>query len=122
MPEVDGLTLVKFFRAHPNLKDIPLIVPFQPRRADYKGRKRSLSARTITSSSCRTDRLIARIRHHSQGYINLLQRNEAYQALLKSEQRLAWELARAAEYVTSLLPKPTVDARVCADWRIYPFS
>ena len=26
MPEIDGLTLVKFFRAHPKLKDIPLIV------------------------------------------------------------------------------------------------
>ena len=26
MPEIDGLTLVKFFRANPKLKDVPLIV------------------------------------------------------------------------------------------------
>ena len=26
MPEIDGLTLVKFFRAHPKLKDLPLVM------------------------------------------------------------------------------------------------
>jgi sigma-B regulation protein RsbU (phosphoserine phosphatase) len=64
--------------------------------------------------------LIARIRYHSKGYINLLQRNEAYQALLKSQQELANDVARAAEYVISLLPKPISDGDVTAAWRYVP--
>jgi sigma-B regulation protein RsbU (phosphoserine phosphatase) len=64
--------------------------------------------------------LIARIRYHSKGYINLLQRNEAYQALLKSQQELANEVARAAEYVTSLLPQPISSGDVTTAWRYVP--
>ena len=40
--------------------------------------------------------LLARIRYHSKGYIALLQRNEAYQALQESQKRLAAEVKQAA--------------------------
>ena len=43
---------------------------------------------------CRKLELLARIRYHSKGYIALLQRNEAYQALLESQKRLASEVKR----------------------------
>lgn len=120
MPEVDGLTLVRFFRAHPNLKDIPLIVLSSREEPITKAEAFAIGANDYLVKLPDRIELIARIRHHSRGYINLLQRNEAYDALLKSEQRLAWEVARAAEYVTSLLPKPVADGRVRADWRYIP--
>ena len=120
MPEVDGLTLVKFIRAHPRLKDVPLIVLSSREEPVTKAEAFALGASDYVVKLPDRIELIARIRHHSQGYINLLQRNEAYEALFKSEQRLAWEVARAAEYVTSLLPRPVSDGQVRADWRYVP--
>ncbi len=120
MPEVDGLTLVKFFRAHPKLRDIPLIVLSSREEPVTKAEAFALGANDYLVKLPDRIELIARIRYHSQGYINLLERNEAYQALLKSEKRLAGEVASAAEYVTSLLPKPVADRYVRADWRYVP--
>ncbi len=120
MPEIDGLTLVKLLRDHPTLKDVPLIVLSSREEPVTKARAFALGANDYIVKLPDRIELIARIRHHSSGYINLLQRNEAYMALLRSEQRLAWEVARAAEYVTSLLPKPTADFGVRADWRYHP--
>ena len=48
--------------------------------------------------------LIARIRHHSRGYVSLLQRNEAYEALAESRKQLADQIDAAARYLRSLLP------------------
>jgi sigma-B regulation protein RsbU (phosphoserine phosphatase) len=64
--------------------------------------------------------LVARIRHHSQGYINLLERNEAYRALLASQKALAAELAEAAAYVQSLLPEPLDQGPVRTSWQFIP--
>ena len=64
--------------------------------------------------------LLARIRYHSKGYINLLQRNEAYQALLESQKRLANEMKQAANYVRSLLPDKLKKGDIRTDWRFIP--
>ncbi len=64
--------------------------------------------------------LLARIRYHSKGYIALLQRNEAYQALLESQHRLASEMKQAAHYVQSLLPEKLKKGDVRTDWRFIP--
>jgi sigma-B regulation protein RsbU (phosphoserine phosphatase) len=65
--------------------------------------------------------LIARIRHHSKGYISLLQRNAAYQALEASQAALAKELHEAAAYVRSILPKPLTGA-ITTNWRFISSS
>ena len=64
--------------------------------------------------------LLARIRYHSKGYINLLQRNEAYQALLESQGRLANEMKQAAHYVRSILPDKLKKGKIITDWRFIP--
>ena len=43
--------------------------------------------------------LVARIRHHSKGFIHMLERDAAHAALAR-------ELADAALYAHSLLPRP----------------
>ena len=79
MPDIDGLTLVKTFRAN----------EADPRDADDRaldqgGARRSRPRRSRLGANDYIvklpDRLelLARIRYHSKGYINLLQRNEAY--------------------------------------------
>lgn len=116
MPDVDGLTLVKFFRANPATRDIPLIVLSSKEEPKVKAEAFTLGANDYIVKLPDKIELIARIRHHSQGYINMLERNEAYQALVKSQKLLAAELAEAAEYVRSLLPNP-LDGDVKTDWQ-----
>lgn len=120
MPEVDGLDLVRFFRAHPKLTDIPLIVLSSKEEAVTKAEAFALGANDYLVKLPDRIELVARIRYHSKGYINLLQRNEAYRALLESQQNLASEVARAAEYVISLLPQPISQGGVTTVWRYVP--
>lgn len=120
MPEIDGLTLVRFFRGHPRLKNIPLIVLSTREEAATKAEAFALGANDYLVKLPDRIELIARIRYHSAGYINLLQRNEAYEALLESQQALASELALAADYVISLLPQPIAAGAVQTRWRYFP--
>jgi sigma-B regulation protein RsbU (phosphoserine phosphatase) len=64
--------------------------------------------------------LIARIRHHSRGYVAQLQRNEAQQKLAESRRQLADEVAQAAKYVQSLLPAPITEGPVRIKWLFAP--
>lgn len=120
MPEIDGLTLVKFFRAHKKLKDIPLIVLSSKEEAVTKADAFAVGANDYIVKLPDRIELIARIRYHSKGYIALLQRNEAYQALFKSQQALAAQLASAAEYVVSILPAPVKEGDIITEWRYVP--
>ncbi|MDD5204867.1 MAG: SpoIIE family protein phosphatase [Desulfobacterales bacterium] len=120
MPEVDGLTLVRFFRAHQKLRDVPLIVLSSKEEAVTKAEAFEKGANDYLVKLPDRIELIARIRYHSTGYINLLQRNEAYEALFKSRQLLSAQLASAAEYVVSLLPRTLKEGNIRTDWRYFP--
>ncbi|MGE5569889.1 MAG: SpoIIE family protein phosphatase [Rhodospirillales bacterium] len=120
MPDVDGLTLTRFFRGHPKLKNVPLIVLSSKEEPTTKAQAFGCGANDYLVKLPDKIELIARIRHHSQGYINLLERNEAHQKLLESQQALAAELNSAAQYVMSLLPKPLTEGPVRTLWRYAP--
>ena len=119
MPEIDGLTLVKFYRAHPRLRDTPLIVLSTKEEPTVKAEAFALGASDYLVKLPDRVELVARLRHHSRGYIGLLQRNEAYQALLASQRALAAELKEAAAYVESLLPA-RLAGPVRTAWRFVP--
>ncbi|HRU06305.1 MAG TPA: SpoIIE family protein phosphatase [Candidatus Brocadiia bacterium] len=119
MPDIDGLTLVKFFRAREKTRDIPLIVLSTKEEATTKAEAFALGANDYLVKLPDRIELLARIRYHSNGYINLLQRNEAYQALVESQKALAKELSEAAEYVKSLLPPP-MDGELKTVWEFIP--
>jgi sigma-B regulation protein RsbU (phosphoserine phosphatase) len=99
MPDVDGLTLVKFYRANPATREVPLIV--------------------LSTKEDKVE-LIARVRYHSRGYIAQLERNEAYRKLAESQAELAREVAEAARYVASLLPEPLAKGPIQVEWRFIP--
>ena len=105
MPEIDGLTLVRYFRADKKLREIPLIVLSSREEAVTKAEAFSLGANDYLVKLPDKIELIARIRYHSNAYIMMLQRNEAYEALFESRQLLVNELDQAARYVQSLLPE-----------------
>jgi phosphoserine phosphatase RsbU/P len=120
MPDIDGLTLVKAFRAHEPTKETPLIVLSTKEEPTVKAEAFALGANDYIVKLPDRLELLARIRYHSKGYINLLQRNEAYGALLESQQRLANEMKQAAHYVQSLLPDKLTKGDVRTDWRFVP--
>ncbi len=105
MPQVDGLVLLRYFRAHPELKEVPLIVLSTKEEPVIKAEAFSLGANDYLVKLPDKVELIARISHHSKGYISLLERNEAYTKLQESQEALLSELAKAADYVSSLLPE-----------------
>ncbi len=119
MPDIDGLTLVRYYRANPATRDIPIIVLSVKEEPTVKADSFATGANDYLVKLPDRIELIARIRYHSNAYINLLQRNEAYLALEKSQQQLAEELERAADYVRSMLPEP-MDGDIKTEWRFVP--
>jgi phosphoserine phosphatase RsbU/P len=120
MPEIDGLTLVKFFRANPSTCEVPLIVLSTKEEPVIKAQAFAIGANDYLVKLPDKLELIARIRYHSKGYIAQLERNEAYHKLAASEKQLAEEVAQAAKYVCSLLPEPIKEGPVKVDWRFVP--
>ncbi len=119
MPQVDGLMLVKFFRAATWTRDVPLIVLSSKEEPLTKAEAFARGANDYLVKLPDRLELVARIRYHSKGYINLLQRNEAYTQLAASQKHLADEIDAASKYVQSLLPAPTQEP-VWIDWHFLP--
>jgi sigma-B regulation protein RsbU (phosphoserine phosphatase) len=120
MPEIDGLTLVKMFRDNEATREIPMIVLSTKEEPTVKAEAFALGANDYLVKLPDRLEVLARIRYHSRGYINLLQRNEAYKALQESQRIMAKDVAEAAKYVRSLLPEKLKKGAVRADWRFIP--
>jgi phosphoserine phosphatase RsbU/P len=119
MPDIDGLTLVKYFRSNPATKDVPLIVLSVKEDPAIKADAFAHGANDYAVKLPDKKELVARIRYHSTAYTHLLERNEAYEKLEESQRTLKKELAEASEYVRTLLPNPIVED-VDASWRFIP--
>ena len=87
MPEIDGLTLVRYYRANVATRQVPLIVLSSKEEALTKAEAFALGANDYMVKLPDRLEILARIRYHSRGYINLLERNEA-QAQLEKANRL----------------------------------
>ena len=120
MPNVDGLVLVQQFRANPSTRDIPLAVLSSKEDPLIKAQAFGLGANDYMVKLPNKLELIARIRYHSDSYIRLLQRNEAFEKLAESQSTLSQELAEAADYVRTLIPPPLDDAFVKTSWMFIP--
>lgn len=119
MPQMNGLDLVTEFRADEATAQIPLIVLSSMEEARTKAEAFRRGANDYLVKLPDRLELLARIRHHSAGYVSALQRDAAYEALRQSQQMLADDLAQAARYVQSLLPEP-LTGRLEAAWRFIP--
>jgi phosphoserine phosphatase RsbU/P len=116
MPRIDGLTLVRQFRANPATKDVPMIVLSTKEEARIKADGFAAGANDYLVKLPDKIELIARIRYHSKAYINFLERNEAYEQLAESQRALAFELNEAADYVRSILPAH-LRGDIVSDWK-----
>jgi sigma-B regulation protein RsbU (phosphoserine phosphatase) len=120
MPDVDGLELVRRFRADSRFRDVPIIVLSTKEEPAVKAEAFALGANDYIVKLPDRLELVARVRYHSRGYIALEERNEAFAALQASQQVLANDIATAARYVRSLLPPPCEEGPIRADWRFIP--
>jgi len=88
MPGIDGLTLVRQFRANPSTQETPIIVLSTKEEPTIKAQAFAAGANDYLVKLPDKVELIARIRYHSKAYQSALQRDEAYRALRESQQQL----------------------------------
>ena len=120
MPEIDGLELVRRYRADERFRDVPVIVLSTKEEPAVKAEAFAVGANDYLVKLPDRLELVARVRYHSRGYTALVERTEAFAALQKSQQILAHDLSTAAHYVRSLLPPPQNLRSIRADWRFIP--
>lgn len=101
MPEIDGLTMVRFYRANPALSQIPIIVLSTKEEPEIKSRAFEYGANDYLVKLPDRVELIARIRYHSKAYISQMERDAAFRALEKSQKELA-EANKILERLSSL--------------------
>lgn len=105
MPEIDGLQLLRFLRANSLTRDIPTIVLSSKEEAEMKARAFSLGANDYLVKLPHQVELLARIRYHSQAYINLLERNLAYQTMQDYLAKLEIEQQKSQKLLINILPE-----------------
>jgi two-component system chemotaxis family response regulator WspR len=122
MPGIDGLSLVRQYRQHPALKNVPIVVLSTKDEPEVKRAAFTAGANDYLVKLPDSIELIARIRYHSRSYLNLLQRDEAYRALRQSQQQLLetnLELQRLtnSDGLTGLSNRRYFDEYLGAEWR-----
>lgn len=88
MPEIDGMMLVRFYRANPASRDVPIIVLSTKDDPSIKSEAFSNGANDYLVKLPDKVELIARIRAHSRSYMAQAERDAAYQALRDLQRQL----------------------------------
>ena len=122
MPGVDGLTLVHQYRANPATRDIPIIVLSTTEDPAIKRAAFVAGVNDYLVKLPDTIELVARIEYHSRFYINLQQRDAAFQALQESQKKLQeinLELLRLTntDGLTGIANRRYFDDYLEAEWR-----
>jgi two-component system chemotaxis family response regulator WspR len=122
MPGADGIALVRQYRANPATRDIPVIVLSSKEDPAIKSAAFAAGVNDYLVKLPDTIELVARIEYHSRFYINLLQRDAAFQALRVSQQKLQesnLELLRLTntDGLTGIANRRYFDDYLEAEWR-----
>jgi len=122
MPGTDGFDLIRAYRAEPALADVPVIVLSAKEEASLKAIGFAVGANDYLVKLPDQLELVARIRHHSRGYISGLQRDAAYRSLRASQQNLAranLELQKLAalDGLTGIANRRRFDEALRLEWQ-----
>jgi two-component system, chemotaxis family, response regulator WspR len=101
MPDVDGFTLVRFFRADPELAAVPIIVLSSKEDPRDKSRAFEVGASDYLVKLPDKVELIARVRAHSRSYLAQLERDEAHRALAALKHQLEVKNAELSRLSTT---------------------
>lgn len=84
LPDVDGLDLVRAYRANPRICDVPVVVLSVKEEPAVKSEAFRIGATDYLVKLPDPVELVARLRHHAKAYLNQIQRDQAYRALRES--------------------------------------
>ncbi len=103
MPGLNGLTLVRYFRANTATRNVPLIVLSSKEEPDIKAQAFASGANDYMVKFPDRLEIIARVRYHATAYIHLLERNAAMRDIEEKTQALqiAKEKAETANQAKS---------------------
>ncbi len=88
MPDVDGLTLVRIYRANPSVGMVPIIVLSNKENPKDKSQAFTAGASDYLVKLPDSIELIARIRAHSRSYLTQLERDDAFRKLRELQSKL----------------------------------
>lgn len=122
MPGVNGLDLVKQYKAHEQLVDLPIIVLSAKDDPAIKSMAFEAGANDYLVKLPDAIELIARIRYHSKAFNALRQRDEIYRALRISQQQLqesnlALEKLMRTDGLTELANRRHFDESIETEWK-----
>jgi diguanylate cyclase (GGDEF)-like protein len=89
MPSIDGLDLLKLFRANPSTMETPIIVLSSEESPETKSQAFASGANDYLVKLPDKTELLARIQYHSKACLNRIQRDEAFRTLRESQQNLS---------------------------------
>ncbi len=105
MPEVDGMTLVRFYRNNPATRDVPVIVLSSKDDPNIKSDAFGHGANDYLVKLPEKVELLARIRSHAKSYLAQKERDEAFRSLSNMQAQLEKmnnELANSNRELTRL--------------------
>jgi two-component system chemotaxis family response regulator WspR len=122
MPEIDGLTVLRYMRSNQRTKDIPVVVLSSREDPAMKAEAFGAGANDYLIKWPDSIELLARIHYHSKWFITLQQRNEAFRALRVSQRKLAesnLQLQRlvAMDGLTGIPNRRNFDDRLDEEWK-----
>jgi two-component system chemotaxis family response regulator WspR len=122
MPGADGFQLIAGYRADEALREVPVVVLSTKEEAKLKAHGFAVGANDYLIKLPDQLELVARIRHHSRGYIGLLQRDAAYRSLRASQDELAranQELQKLAalDGLTGIANRRRFDEAIATEWQ-----
>lgn len=89
MPDIDGMTLLRFYKNHPDTASIPVIVLSSKEDAEIKSDAFTNGANDYLVKLPEPVELIARIRAHTKHYVTEMERNMAYDIMSNMQEALA---------------------------------
>jgi two-component system chemotaxis family response regulator WspR len=102
MPGVDGLTLVRRYRAIEATRNVPIVVLSTKEDPVVKKDAFTAGANDYLVKLPDKIELVARIRLHSKAYLNQIQRDEAHRSLSESQRQLVVSNSALAERISEL--------------------
>ena len=122
MPDVDGMTLVRFFKANMETKNIPIIVLSSKEDAQVKSDAFSNGASDYLVKLPDPIELHARIRAHSSSYSIQLERDAAFLALREAQEQLEESNKKLKELssldgLTGIANRRHFDEELDTEWR-----
>jgi len=121
MPDIDGITLLRYLRENPQTASIPVVMLSSKEEGVEKAAAFDAGANDYLVKIPEKSELIARLRYHAKYYSNILQRDAAFRALKISQKKLAENNLRLQEAairdaLTNIYNRRYFDAQSPIEW------